>query len=168
MLEKIINLNGVDYLVRTDGKIFSTKKFNKDGSPIEIKQRLDHDGYYVITCGSDKQRSVKRVHRLLAEMFIPNDDKSLEVDHKDNNRLNNDISNLQWITHADNVSKIPFEIKSKCRKGERNGRAILNEEDIIVIRRMYKDGMSVMEIAREFGRGWTTINHVIKGETWKN
>ena len=168
MQEKIINLYGINYLVREDGKIYSTCKFDDSGNPIEIKQRLNPDGYYTITVGLTHNRRTRTVHKIVADAFIPTTDKTLEVDHKDDNRLNNHLSNLQWISHAQNVSKIPFERKSACRKGSKNGRAKLNEQDAEIIRKMYKDGMTIMEIAKRFERGWTTISHVIKGETWTN
>lgn len=43
------------------------------------------------------------LHRLVAETFIPNPDNLLEVNHKDNNRKNNKIENLEWCTHQKNV-----------------------------------------------------------------
>lgn len=166
MLEKIVNLYGIDYLVREDGKIFSTHRFDKNGNPREIKQRLNPDGYLAITVGVENNRKSKTVHKIVADAFLPSSDKSLEVDHIDNNRLNNNLSNLQRLTHSENASKIPFERRSKCRKGSRNGRAILNEQDAIKIRQKYEEGYTIMDIAKMYGRGWTTISHVIKGETW--
>lgn len=166
MLQKILNIYGVDYLVREDGKIFSTKKFDKDGNPKEIKQRLNLDGYYTVTVGDYKKRHTRTVHKIVADAFIPTEDKNLEIDHIDDNRLNNNLSNLQWLTHADNVSKIPFERKSACRKGSRNGRAKLNEQDAIDIRRMFNYGYTKAELSRMFNCGWTTIQHVIKNDTW--
>lgn len=45
------------------------------------------------------------VHRLVAETFIPNDDPSRkkDVNHKDGNKLNNHVSNLEWVSRSDNV-----------------------------------------------------------------
>lgn len=166
MKEKVINLYGIDYLVREDGKIFSTNRFDKNGKPKEIKQRLNPDGYLVVTVGVTNKRRVKPVHKIVADAFIPNFDKRFEIDHINDDRLDNNLSNLQWVTHSVNASKIPFERRSECRKGSRNGRAILNEQDVIKIRYMYENGMTIMQIAKIFGRGWTTISHVIRGETW--
>lgn len=42
-------------------------------------------------------------HRLVAEAFIPNPDNLPEVNHKDSNRSNNHASNLEWVTHSDNM-----------------------------------------------------------------
>ena len=51
----------------------------------------------------------------MAETFIPNPKNLPEVDHIDNNKENNDISNLRWISSFDNKSRILFETRSKCR-----------------------------------------------------
>jgi hypothetical protein len=42
------------------------------------------------------------IHRLIAETFIPNIDNKPEVNHKDGNKLNNHIDNLEWSTHKEN------------------------------------------------------------------
>ena len=166
MREKITNICGINYLVREDGRIFSTHRFDKDGNPKEIKQRLNPDGYYSISVGKQESRSQKTVHKIVADTFIPSNDKSLEVDHKDNDRTHNELSNLQRITHAENVKKIPIERRSECRKGSKNGRAKLCEQDVKSIRRMFVEGYTKAELARQFNCGWTTIQHIIKGDTW--
>ena len=50
----------------------------------------------------DKKRHKWRIHRLVAETFIPNPDNLPEVNHKDENKLNNEASNLEWCTHKYN------------------------------------------------------------------
>ena len=91
MKEKIVNYYGINYLIREDGKIFSTNRYDKDGHPKEIKQRLDKYGYLVVTLGSELNRKCKTVHRIIAETFIPNSDNNLEIDHKDDDKHNNNL-----------------------------------------------------------------------------
>ena len=86
--EKIITIMGVDYIVSSDGKVYST---NVNGfGPVkyhqEISQRKNADGYMQITVGKTGHRSQYRVHRMVAEAFIPNPDNLPEVNHKDYNR----------------------------------------------------------------------------------
>jgi len=102
--ERIIEIKGVNYIVSSDGKVYSAN----DGGPSyyhkEISQRLNKDGYLQVTVGLDGHRTQYRVHRMVAEAFIPNPDNLPEVNHKDYDRTNNNVDNLEWSTHADNVA----------------------------------------------------------------
>lgn len=167
MKEKIVNYYGINYLIREDGKIFSTNRYDKDGHPKEIKQRLDKYGYLVVTLGSELNRKCKTVHRIIAETFIPNSDNNLEIDHKDDDKHNNNLSNLQWISHFENASKIPFERRSKCRKGSLNGRAKLDEEKVKRIRQLYEEDYSVKELAQIFDCSDTNIYAIVNNKIWK-
>ena len=152
----------------SDGHIYSTKNIGRGQYHKELRQRENEDGYICVTVGKNGYRQKERVHRIVALAFIPNPDNLPEVDHIDNNKQNNDVSNLQWITGFNNKSKIPFETRSKTHAGILNGRAKLTPEDVLEIRSLYKAGVSCNNIAKQFNRGWTTIDHVIQGHTWKN
>ncbi len=165
--EKIININGVDYIAASDGKIYSTKNVGKAKFHQEIKQRKNSDGYYCITTGKNGNRRSVRVHRIIAKAFVPNVNNLPEVDHIDNNRENNNSSNLQWITGIENKKKTPFEKRSVTHKHELNGRAMLTVDDVKEIRLLYKNGMKKSEIADRYNRGWSTIHNIIIENTWR-
>src|SRR5699024_3065456 len=68
-----------------------------------LKPRLHDKGYLRISLRKDGKTSSKYVHRLIAETFIENPHKCEQVHHKDGNKLNNDIDNLEWVnptTHS--------------------------------------------------------------------
>ena len=130
---------------------------------------MTKDGYMAITVGKTGFRKQKKVHRIIAEAFIPNPNHLPEVDHIDDNKLNNNVSNLQWISGFDNKAKIPFERRSACRTGSKNGNAKLSENDVVEIRRLYqKDHYNVSQLSEMFHCGWTTIKHIIDRDTWRN
>jgi len=92
---KPIILNNKTYYISNLGNVKSDITY--------IKTRLDKDGYTVFTAGKKNQRSVFRVHRLVAELFIPNPNNLPEVNHKDYDRSNCNVENLEWITHKNNI-----------------------------------------------------------------
>lgn len=101
--EKIITIREVDYIVSSDGKVYSTNNIGRAKYHKEISQRKNSDGYMQITVGKTGHRGQYRVHRMVAEAFIPNPDNLPEVNHKDNNRTNNCVDNLEWCTHVYNI-----------------------------------------------------------------
>lgn len=90
------NLN---YLVSNFGNIIGCGR-NK-----ELKQRLNKDGYLMVTLGDMEHRIGRPVHLLVAELFVQNDnpETKTEVNHKDTNRQNPRFDNLEWVSHYDNV-----------------------------------------------------------------
>lgn len=165
-MEKIVNVKGVEYIVSDDGKIFSTKNIGRGKYHKEISQRENKDGYMVVTVGENSNRTSARVHRIIAEAFIENPFNLPEVDHIDRDRKNNSVNNLRWISSFENKSQIPFEVRSKVRKHEKNGRAKLTMEEAKKIREMHKCGKSINGIAKDYGMGYTTISHIIHNKTW--
>lgn len=59
-------------------------------------------GYYHISLVSDTERKTYKVHRLVALAFIPNNENKSDVNHKDKNKLNNSLDNLEWMTRQEN------------------------------------------------------------------
>lgn len=67
-----------------------------------LKPKIDRYGYKVITLSHNGKRKSYTVHRLVAEAFISNPLNKKTVNHIDGNKLNNDISNLEWSTEKEN------------------------------------------------------------------
>lgn len=153
--EKIINILGVDYIVSSDGHVFSTKNIGRGKYHKEISQRKNRDGYMDITVVPNTFRTTRKVHRLVAQAFLPKPpDDTYEVDHIDRNRSNNDVSNLRWVTHKENVEKIPYEIGSMARSNSKNGRSVLDENKVVEIRCLYYvNKISIAAIARMYDVG---------------
>ena len=87
-----------EYCVGSDGSIFSSKR----GKEIELKPSTS-GGYAKVQLANGGTKANWQVHRLVAELFIPNK-KNLEiVNHIDGDKLNNDVSNLEWTTRAGNA-----------------------------------------------------------------
>ena len=90
-----------DYLIRGNGDVYSLK-YKKAR---KLKPRDNGRGYLAVRLCKDNTQKNYLVHRLVADAFIPNPHSFSDVDHIDGNTRNNCISNLQWLSHRDNVRK---------------------------------------------------------------
>ena len=87
-----------NYAVSDHGRV---KKISTDKVLIATN---DSRGYPAVTIIDDNGQHTKNVHRLVAETFIPNPEHKRTVNHKDGNKSNNHISNLEWNTLSENVT----------------------------------------------------------------
>lgn len=69
-----------------------------------LKPTLNTGGYPSVTLCSNAKRRNRTVHRLVAEAFIPNPRNLPEVNHLDENKANNSVSNLEWVTKKANMN----------------------------------------------------------------
>ena len=97
---QISNLGNVKSLarnvIRSDGVIQPHKERIMD-------KRVSIDGYYIAKLTVNRKSKSIGIHILVARHFIPNPDNLPEVNHKDLDRKNNRVDNLEWCTHQDNV-----------------------------------------------------------------
>lgn len=75
----------------------------REGKPISLSQIKS--GYMVFSARKSNKRKTLYVHKCVAEAFIENPDNLKEVNHKDHNKKNNDVTNLEWVTHQENMVK---------------------------------------------------------------
>ena len=70
----------------------------------ELKNPVKNtDGYYRTDLYADGKRTTKRIHRIVGEAFISNPSNKSQINHKDGNKLNNRIDNLEWVTPSENM-----------------------------------------------------------------
>ena len=107
-METYRKINGFSrYEVSNTGKIkrlaYIEKYHHRRHEEIIMKPTYDKDGYLLCgMTGDDGKRYTMKVHRLVAQAFIPNPDNLPQVNHKDENKSNNNVENLEWITNRDN------------------------------------------------------------------
>jgi len=119
------------------------------------------DGYLQISFG----KTTHKVHRWVANTFIPNPENKPQVNHKDGDKSNNSVYNLEWCTAKENVIH-SYQLGLACNKGERHPRSILKECHIPLIRNMGLEGKKCREIAPLFGVCISTVRKVLRRELW--
>lgn len=95
-MKPIVGWEGL-YEITEDGKVYSLKR------NIFLKPRLSMDGYNRVCLCNDKFRREYRVARLVAEAFLEKPVDKTQVNHKDYNRQNDAMDNLEWVTDYENT-----------------------------------------------------------------
>ena len=88
--------------VRTLDRVTSTEKMTRFQKGRVLKQHDNGNGYLKVNIPINGKQASKKVHRLVAQTFISNPDNLPQVNHRDCNRANNNISNLEWCTASYN------------------------------------------------------------------
>ena len=154
----------------TDGKykvsnLGRVRSFNtREGVPRILKPAFNrHRNYHYISVQVQQQRRKNWIlHRLVAEVFIPNTDNSLIVDHVDGVKTNNRIDNLEWVTYKENSQRairlglIPGYDHLKSAK-------LLTPDKAIEI---YKEKGLHRDIAIKYNIGVSTVTHIKLGSRW--
>ena len=142
------------YIVYNDGRIWSTisNKF--------MSYSTSSGGYYrCVLNGKSRQ-----IHRIIAETFLREPLLNEVVHHKDHDKLNNHIDNLEWTSRSKNA-KEANQHHGSWLKGEANGRSKLTEKDIRDIR---LDTNPNRLIANMYKVSIRTIEYIKSGKTWKH
>lgn len=126
------------------------------------------NGYYSITLCVNFLHKSFLVHRLIAKSFIPNPDNKPCINHKDGNRKNNALDNLEWCTQLENVRHAFRNGLVNTSAGEKHYRSRLKKEDVLDIIRLVNAGGKKSKIAKQYNITNPAISRIIGGYVWKN
>ena len=159
MSESWINGFKHKYAVTSDGCILS---YIRKGLPRKLKPWVNNKGYLIVALG----RNCKfLVHRLAAIAFIPNPNKLKEVNHKDNNPKNNNVSNLEWCNKLQNMQHASKQLR--MHNGEAHYACMLTNNEVAFIKKYY-GACGPTYLASQFHVTPQTICDIGKGRTWKH
>lgn len=138
------------YQVSSFGRVHSLYK------NIILKGVKATGGYTIVNLSKNGSTSTKTIHRLVAQVFIPNPENKPEVNHIDEDKSNNRVDNLEWMTAKENVNH-----------GTRNKR-LSRTKSIPILAINLKTGESkqfygINECARQLGLNPSNITSVLKG-----
>ncbi len=125
--------------------------------------------YFCSLKDNDGDERTVQIHRALANAFIPNPENKPQINHIDGNKLNNDLSNLEWVTAKENTyHAYKMGLRKNSPHSENGYSAILKNEDVIRIRELYKT-KTAKEIVELFPNvGASCIYSIVNGYTWKH
>lgn len=130
-----------------------------------LKDRITPNGYNQCCLRINKKYKYYYIHRLVAEHFIKKINNNMEVNHKDGNKLNNNIKNLEILTSKEN--KYHAKINKLVASSENHGLTYLTNKDILKIRQLANSGFSNSEIAKKYKLTTKYIWAIVTRRTWK-
>lgn len=131
-----------------------------------LKPKISSE-YYAVNLYKNEICTTRRIHRLVAMHFIDNPENKPQVNHKDADKLNNHVSNLEWSSRNENM-KHAFDnglLSMPDIHGDRNGKSKITEEQATDIRRS-KDRVNVL--AAQHGISKQSVWDIKARRSWKH
>ena len=142
---------------------------------------INDRGYYSFIVKVQGKKIHLKLHRLVAELFLePPSAELVEecskthhgvvlVNHKDGNKLNNNIENLEWCTSAQNNKHMWEHGLVEGLKGSSNGRSKLVEDDVHTICKLFEEGKTIEEVCEDFPNiSRKQIGKIRSNHAWKH
>ena len=174
------DINGYEgiYQISNTGRLKSLKRlfirknninpYNKE--EIILKLQNNGKGYLFIRLSKNSKHKYYYIHRLVALHFIDNPSNKPAVNHKDGNKSNNNVNNLEWVTNSENqIHALETGLLiPKGAVGIKNTKSKLTDNDILIIREKSLEGIRGTDIAKIFNVCKTTISGIKNNKTWKH
>ncbi len=156
------------YLISDTGEVWSFRTSKRTFAKL-LKPKITKKGYAEIGLSDRHGQKYLKIHRLVLFSFgvIPNR-LGMQVNHIDGNKLNNDISNLEWCTPKENIQHAVKSGLSPGVRGEQAGNAKLTEQDVCEIRRQYQSGKFQKDIGAEFDIKQDHVSRIVNRKVWKH
>jgi hypothetical protein len=169
---KFVGTENEDYSVSNLGRIRSNhrviRKNNGVSQPIReriLKTHINPNGYYTYRAGRTLKTTT--VHSVVIAAFVGSRPEGSQINHKDGNKTNNHLDNLEYCSPAENIQHAFATglIKPVGLSGEDNNQAKLTESQV---RDIWKSTKLQREIAVDFGVSKSTIGYIKNRQTWKH
>jgi len=171
-----VEINGWEGLHRISsfGRISSLcNSVRKIARPMKVEKILkphlnSYTGYYAYVFsdwgrgGKDKRMNI---HRVVALHFIPNPNNFPEVNHKDGNKINNKVDNLEWVTREQNIQHGFKNNLIKTLSGEKAHNNVLSNEQVLFI---YNYKGNLRQMGRDLKIPYSSIAGIRNGTSWNS
>lgn len=161
------------YEVSSKGRVRSLDRVSRNGFvKTNLKGKMlsisNSERYSNVGLSKDSKTKNFKVHRLVAIAFIPNPENKPEVNHKDGNKTNNILDNLEWNTKAEN-QKHAFD-NGLLVTGVSTYNSVLTESIVLAIRRLHRINPKVnkLKISKKLNVSNSLIHNIINRVKWKH
>lgn len=151
MLESLECLGYSGFAITRDGRIWSMSRNRW------LSQCPDQRGYLLVNLN---KFGTKRVHVLVAKMFIPNPENKSQVNHINGIKTDNRVENLEWMTNLENA--IHAEYRGLMPHN------VFTEADVRFICEELENGISCSELSNMYGFSYDALFQIKRGENWKH
>lgn len=137
---------------------------------VQIKPCVHHKGYLEVHLSKDNEEKIFKVHRLVAQAFIPNPEGLPQINHKNCDKTDNHVFNLEWCTNTENHKHKIDNGLNMVSRGEKNGFSKLTTEQVSYIKTNYKPRsktLGMRALAKTFNVSESCIWGIVSGKFWK-
>lgn len=113
-----------------------------------------------------KEATTKKIHRLVAEYFIPNPLNLPQVNHIDGNKSNNKVSNLEWCSNDYNMNHAI--LNKLILKGEKRYSSKCTEESLLLLQRLIDCGFTIKQLSIIYLISKNAMKEIIRGNSYKH
>lgn len=148
-MEKQLEQFNNQYSVTDTSIVYSLK-----GKKKELIGKITKSGYREVVLSHKGKKKYILVHRLVAALFLENTNNAKTTNHKDGDKLNNSVSNLEWLTCQENLKHARDSglLKTKITKE--------------IAQEIYNDTGSIRFLAKKYNIGKTQVGYIKQGKRW--
>ena len=169
----VIGYEGI-YEVNNLGIIRSVERLDNSGHKRKSKILglvADRDGYIKVHLCLQGKARYHFVHRIVATAFIDNPERLPQINHKDENKANNKVENLEWCTAKYNINYGKRNILvSESLYGEKAHSSKITQKDVDKIRKQYESRSkenNMKKLAKQYGISESQVWRIINNKRWK-
>lgn len=140
-----------------------------DKLPLSLLVQGNVNGYPLISLhGLPRKRKWFLVHRLVMLVFEGACPDGYEVNHKNGDKKDNRLSNLEYLTPSQNIKHSFDALGRQPVRGEQHYQSKFTEQQVLEMRELRQQGWLIREIADKYQGNFGTISHIIQRKTWKH
>lgn len=166
--EKWKKVKDYPYKVSNFGRVKRIKKGMGATVGKILKPGVDRYGYLIVRLYRNRKGKTIKIHKLVTEAFLGPCPRNKQVNHKDGNKQNPYLDNLEYVTPSENM-KHSFKLGLQNHKGENNPKSRLKEKDVLKIRRLHRIEKYTQEkISKIFNISFQHVSDIVKNKYWKH